>query len=189
METARAISNISEPGAATRASHSMLEGRESVCVCMCCRLYLHLPWLPPLITRSLYIQYSTNQEHLIQPHARTWPTCLHLPRYAAFIQCSLQAVHLWAYVPSHAQRAGISPRAYTHGRSMYGQEECFTTQYSFLGLAYDTDLQEQGSSHPGTCCNKGIAKTATTGTPCLCTCKTPGREGTTDHPQVSSTYA
>lgn len=40
-----------------------------------------------------------------------------------------------------------------------------TRRPCFLGLAYDTDLQEQGFSHPRTCCNKGIAKAAATGAP------------------------
>lgn len=34
-----------------------------------------------------------------------------------------------------------------------------------LNSLIGTDLQEQGSSRPGTCCNKGTAKTATTGSP------------------------
>lgn len=72
---------------------------------------------------------------------------------------------------------------------MYGQEEVLyqAVLCSFLGLAYGTDLQEQGSSHTGTCCNKGIAKTATTGTPYLRTCKTPRRERH-DRPLVSTQY-
>lgn len=51
-----------------------------------------------------------------------------------------------------------------------------TTQYraraglsgrTCLNSLIGTDLQEQGSSRPGTCCNKGITKTATAGGPYL----------------------
>lgn len=154
----------------------------SACICLGYLLVI-------LTTRSLCTRYSANQDRLIQPHAHVHGlgTCI----CAAFIQCSLPAVHLWAYVPSHAQMVGVSRRAVSllWSRRMYGREEVLylAVLYSFLGLAYGTDLQEQGSSHTGSCCNKGIAKTATTGVPYLRTCTTPRRERH-DGPLSSTQY-
>lgn len=172
METARAISNISEPGCSQPSCKSQ-QNRDIVQYCR--------PLTSYYCVDQVLMHATRRQPRAPDTAARTYNGLLASMQHLSTAACGPCTSGHIAYALSRPdacswhlpyssppwgrricvrQRRGTLPPSTEPGRYR-------TRRPAVLGLAYGTDLQEQGSSHPGTCSNKGIAKTATTGTPYL----------------------